>query len=61
MRSHEAGALHGQAGDRGPAWLRLPDDPGALVPHLWSGGVAKTDGVLTVAGVDAPSLARRES
>ena len=58
MRSHEAGALHGQAGDRGPAWLRIPDDPDALVEHLWSAGVAKSDGVLSVAGVEAPELAR---
>ncbi|WP_374999833.1 diaminopimelate decarboxylase [Aeromicrobium sp. CTD01-1L150] len=58
MRSHEAGALHGQAGDRGPAWLRLPDDPDALVEPLWSSGVAKSDGVLSVAGVTAPELAQ---
>lgn len=58
MRSHEAGALHGQAGDRGPAWLRVPEDPDGLVEHLWSAGVAKTDGVLSVAGVEAPELAR---
>ncbi len=36
MRSHEAGALHGQSGDRGPAWLRTPEDPNELVPHLWA-------------------------
>jgi diaminopimelate decarboxylase len=57
MRSHEAGALHGQAGDRGPAWLRSPDDANRLVPHLWSGGVSKIDGVLTVAGESATDLA----
>ncbi|MGJ9414219.1 diaminopimelate decarboxylase [Aeromicrobium sp. CF4.19] len=57
MRSHEAGALHGQAGDRGPAWLRVPEDPDVLVRHLWSSGVAKADGVLSVAGVTAPELA----
>ncbi|MCL8253044.1 diaminopimelate decarboxylase [Aeromicrobium fastidiosum] len=57
MRSHEAGALHGQAGDRGPAWLKNPDDPNELVPHLWSDGVAKVDGVLTVAGASATDLA----
>lgn len=57
MRSHEAGALHGQAGDRGPAWLRVPDDPDALVPHLWSQGVSKIDGVLTVAGESVLELA----
>ncbi len=58
MRSHEAGALHGQAGDRGPAWLRYPEDPDALVPHLWATGVAKVDGVLSVAGVPVDDLAR---
>lgn len=57
MRSHEAGALHGQAGDRGPAWLRRPDDPDQLVPHLWADNVSKVDGVLTVAGESAPDLA----
>jgi len=57
MRSHEAGALHGQAGDRGPAWLRVPEDPDELVPHLWASGVSKVDGVLTVAGESAPDLA----
>jgi diaminopimelate decarboxylase len=57
MRSHEAGALHGQAGDRGPAWLTNPDDPNRLVPHLWSDGVAKVDGVLTVAGESVLDLA----
>ncbi len=59
MRSHEAGALHGQAGDRGPAWLRRPDDPDELVPHLWADNVSKVDGVLTVAGESAPDLAQR--
>jgi len=57
VRSHEAGALHGQAGDRGPAWLKNPDDPNELVQHLWSDGVAKVDGVLTVAGLSATDLA----
>ncbi len=50
MRSHEAGALHGQAGDRGPSWLRPPENVNELVPRLWSDGVSKVDGVLTVAG-----------
>ena len=57
MRSHEAGALHGQAGDRGPAWLRKPDDADALVPRLWAQNVSKVDGVLTVAGEPVPDLA----
>ena len=58
MRAHEAGALHGQAGDRGPAWLRRPDDVDALVPHLWSANVSKVDGVLTVAGTSVDDLAQ---
>lgn len=57
MRSHEAGALHGQSGDRGPAWLRTPEDPNELVPHLWSSSVSKVDGVLTVAGESVIDLA----
>ncbi|MFT4299579.1 MAG: diaminopimelate decarboxylase [Aeromicrobium sp.] len=57
MRAHEAGALHGQAGDRGPAWLRHPDDVNRLVTHLWSRNAAKAGGVLTVAGESAPELA----
>lgn len=57
MRAHEAGALHGQAGDRGPAWLRRPDDVDALVPHLWAKNVSKVDGVVTVAGESVTDLA----
>jgi diaminopimelate decarboxylase len=57
MRSHEAGALHGQAGDRGPSWLRAPENANELVPHLWSDGVSKVDGVLTVAGESVLDLA----
>ena len=59
MRSHEAGAVHGQAGDRGPAWLRTPEDPNELVPHLWADGVSKVDGVLTVAGESVIELAEQ--
>ncbi len=57
MRSHEAGALHGQAGDRGPAWLQRPDDVNALVPQLWSENTSKAAGQLQVAGVTAVELA----
>lgn len=57
MRSHEAGAIHGQAGDRGPAWLREPADANLLVEHLWSQNVTKTDGVLQVAGMSATEIA----
>ena len=58
MRAHEAGALHGQAGDRGPAWLRRPDDANGLVTPLWAENVSKVDGVLTVAGLSVDELAR---
>nr|WP_255670215.1 diaminopimelate decarboxylase [Aeromicrobium wangtongii] len=49
--------MHGQAGDRGPAWLRNPEDPNQLVQQLWSDGVSKVDGVLTVAGESVLDLA----
>ena len=35
MASHEAGALHADAGSRGPLWLRVPADINTLVPRLW--------------------------
>lgn len=58
MRAHEAGALHAEAGHRGPSWLAAPGDPNALVRPLWSRHVDKSDdGVLSVAGVPAPVLA----
>jgi diaminopimelate decarboxylase len=57
MRSHEAGAIHGRAGDRGPTWLTTPEDPNRLVEHLWSQNVSKVDGLLTVAGESATDLA----
>ena len=57
MRSHEAGALHGQSGDRGPAWLRTPEDSNQLVPHLWAANVSKVNGVLTVAGESVTDIA----
>ncbi|KHL18493.1 diaminopimelate decarboxylase [Mumia flava] len=58
MRAHEAGALHGQAGTRGPAWLARPEDPNALVEHLWSQNVTKDDaGVLQVGGVRVDEVA----
>ena len=45
MRAHEAGALHGELGTNGPAWLRPPADVNELVPHLWARGVERsTDG-----------------
>jgi diaminopimelate decarboxylase len=58
MRAHEAGALHGDIGGRGPSWLRTPDDVNALVPMLWPSNVARgEDGSLCVAGVDVRRLA----
>ena len=58
MRSHEAGALHADINQRGPAWLQAPPDPNQLVPHLWSRTAEKSDGVLRVGGVDLRELAR---
>ncbi|AGL20602.1 diaminopimelate decarboxylase [Actinoplanes sp. N902-109] len=58
MRAHEAGALHSDIGNRGPAWLRTPQDVNALVPQLWPRTVRRTDdGVLTVGGVSVAALA----
>lgn len=59
MRAHEAGALHAEAGGRGPTWLQPPDDTNALVTSLWPKHVSRgADGVLDVAGVTATQLAR---
>jgi diaminopimelate decarboxylase len=58
MRAHEAGALHGDLGYRGPAWLRTPEDVNALVPELWPRTVSRTDdGVLEIGGVSVADLA----
>ncbi|SCL13117.1 diaminopimelate decarboxylase [Micromonospora inyonensis] len=58
MRAHEAGALHGDIGSRGPAWLRTPTDVNALVPQLWPRNVTRgADGALTVAGLDVRTVA----
>ncbi|SCF49353.1 diaminopimelate decarboxylase [Micromonospora matsumotoense] len=58
MRAHEAGAMHGDIGDRGPGWLRPPADINALVPQLWPRRVARgAGGALTVAGLDVRELA----
>ncbi|MFC3501073.1 diaminopimelate decarboxylase [Micromonospora krabiensis] len=58
MRAHEAGALHGDIGHRGPAWLRTPVDVNALVPQLWPRNVQRSaDGALTVAGLGVRELA----
>lgn len=58
MRAHEAGALHGDLGSRGPGWLRTPDDVNALLPQLWPRTVTRADaGALTVGGRDVRDLA----
>ncbi len=58
MRAHEAGALHGEVGSRGPAWLPTPDDVNALLPRLWPRSVARgADGALTVGGLGVGELA----
>src|SRR6266540_1192197 len=60
MRAHEAGALHGDLGSRGPAWLRTPDDVNALVPVLWPMTVRRAGhGALTVGGLDVREIARQ--
>ncbi|WP_051551285.1 diaminopimelate decarboxylase [Nocardioides sp. URHA0020] len=41
---------------RGPAWLTAPEDPDALVPHLWSQTARKVDGELHVGGLALPEL-----
>ncbi|MDR6172960.1 diaminopimelate decarboxylase [Nocardioides zeae] len=58
VRAHEAGWAHAEGALRGPAWLREPADPNALVEHLWSTNVAKdASGELTVAGVPVSRIA----
>lgn len=59
MRAHEAGALHAEAGHRGPSWLREPADVNALVPALWARNVERrADGAVAVAGVPVDQIAR---
>jgi diaminopimelate decarboxylase len=58
VRAHEAGALHGDLGTRGPAWLRTPENVNALVPELWPRTVTRDEaGALTIGGVSVPALA----
>ena len=56
MRAHEAGWAHAAVSVRGPAWLREPEDPNALVPQLWSRTARKVDGALEVGGVRLTDL-----
>jgi diaminopimelate decarboxylase len=58
VRAHEAGALHGDLGTSGPAWLRTPEDVNALVPQLWPRNVTRADaGALEIGGVSVVDLA----
>ncbi|MGC4863218.1 diaminopimelate decarboxylase [Micromonospora sp. DT68] len=58
MRAHEAGALHGDIGSRGPAWLRTPEDVNALVPALWPRSVTRAaDGAVAVGGLSVRDIA----
>ena len=49
--THEAGWAHAPGALRGPSWLREPQDPNALVEHLWPNSARKVDGVLHVGGL----------
>jgi diaminopimelate decarboxylase len=58
LRAHEAGALHGELGSIGPAWLRTPEDVNGILPQLWPSGVARAaDGALAIGGVSVRDLA----
>ncbi|MDT5028215.1 MAG: diaminopimelate decarboxylase [Micromonosporaceae bacterium] len=58
MRAHEAGALHGDMGARGPSWLKTPADINTLMPILWPRNANRAeDGALRVGGVDVRDLA----
>ena len=57
MRAHEAGALHGNMGTRGPDWLKTPGDVNVLLGPLWPVTVTRSDeGALRVGGVDVRDL-----
>ena len=58
--AHPAGARHAEGTDHGPSWLATPSDVNALVPQVWATSVERrTDGVLTVGGVDVRDLAEQ--
>jgi diaminopimelate decarboxylase len=58
MRAHEAGALHGSLGTRGPDWLSTPTDVNQLHGPLWPTTVARgADGALVVGGLSVRDLA----
>ncbi|RYE78534.1 MAG: diaminopimelate decarboxylase, partial [Myxococcales bacterium] len=54
--SHPSGWAHADGALRGPAWLSPPQDPNALVEHLWSQTARKVDGVLEVGGIAVTDL-----
>ncbi len=54
--SHPSGWAHADGALRAPHWLREPEDPEALVPHLWSVTARKVDGVLHVGGRAVPDV-----
>jgi diaminopimelate decarboxylase len=54
--AHPAGTLH--AGAAGPDLVQPPDDPNALLAHLWPQSVVRNaDGALDIGGVDVRDLA----
>lgn len=56
MQTHEAGALHADAGAH---VVQAPADVNALAPTVWSSNVTRSPaGVLTIAGIAATELAR---
>ncbi|MEU5873762.1 diaminopimelate decarboxylase [Glycomyces sp. NPDC047369] len=58
MRTHEAGALHGDFDSLRPSWLGVPDDVNTLLPQLWAQNVERAeDGVVHVGGISAEKLA----
>ncbi len=58
MRAHEAGALHADIGEHGPAWLRTPVDVNTLLPHLWPDTVGRdVSGMVQIGGLSVAELA----
>ncbi|RLV51019.1 diaminopimelate decarboxylase [Nocardioides mangrovicus] len=54
--THEAGWAHASGALRGPAWLREPGDPNALVSQLWSATAHKDGGDLVVGEMPVADL-----
>ncbi|MEU6859041.1 diaminopimelate decarboxylase [Glycomyces sp. NPDC046736] len=58
MRTHEAGALHGDFASLRPSWLGVPDDVNAMLPQLWSANVERADtGAVHIGGLSVEKLA----